>query len=108
MCVLGAVCGLLGARWNAACTRLLALGTRLVPKTHHPATHPIIALIPPKVPCMCVLGAVCGLLGALWTAGCTRLLTLRARFIPESKPLARNLEVVVVAVLTATVSGGGP
>ncbi|KAI8476262.1 MAG: chloride channel [Monoraphidium minutum] len=56
-----------------------------------------------EVPFMMLLGAATGLMGALWTGLCTRLLALRARWIPDSRPTLRNLEVVLVAALTATV-----
>lgn len=56
---------------------------------------------------MALLGAVCGLLGALWTALCTRLLALRARFVPGGRPALRNAEVMLVAAATATVRAAG-
>jgi hypothetical protein len=52
---------------------------------------------------MMLLGAATGLIGALWTGLCTRLLAFRARWIPDSRPTLRNLETMFIAALTATV-----
>lgn len=56
-----------------------------------------------ELPLMCLLGVVGGALGALWSALCVRLLALRDRYVPPSRPLLRAAETVAVAALTATV-----
>lgn len=72
----------------------------------HPPSAAMLSASSVQVPLLTAFGVVTGLLGALWTALCVRLLKLRARWIPQSKPLWRNIEVAVVAAITATVSAG--